>query len=173
MLPRILTFFCHRGISYSMGYNDYGSQGLYESQGRKPVSDSLVWLSIFAVVLVVIGWYGFREGWFAGEATLNGYVVDESEQSVSMATIALLNNKGEQIYTAGLSPDGKFNFDGIKPGKYLLIVNTEFGRYPGGLNVYLKKSDVEEFKVVLPQSWFTEQKTAAQKAAQKRSSGGG
>ncbi len=156
-----------------MGYNDYGSRGLYESQGRKPVSDSVVWLSIFAVFFIVIGWYGLREGWFAGEATLNGYVVDDYEQSVSLATMALLNSRGEQVYTAGLSTDGKFSFDSIKPGKYLLIVNTEFGRYPGGLDVFLKKNDVEEFKVVLPQQWFSEQKAAALKATQKRSSGGG
>jgi hypothetical protein len=154
---------------------NYGSdyQGLYESSSRKSVSDSFVWISILAVVLAVIAWYGIKEGWFAGEASLHGFVVDDYNHAFTMASVALIDSKGDQAYTAGLSSDGKFEFADVKPGKYLLSVNTEYGKIPGGLDVFLKKNGKEEYKVIVPQQWFTEQKTAAQKAAQKQSSGGG
>jgi len=150
-----------------MDYYGYDARGLYEPAERKSGSDSLVWISILAVVLAVIAWYGLREGWFAGEASLRGFVVDDYGHAFTTASVALVDSNGKPTYTTEVTGNGRFEFDGVRPGKYLISVITEFGKFPGGLDVFLKKNSTEEFKVIVPQSWFSQQKLAALKTEKR------
>jgi hypothetical protein len=65
-----------------------------------------------------------------GKGAINGYVISPSEIS-TLGTIIIAAEQGglSKTTTVGLSSDGKYVFENLNPGKYVVIAYLSNGKY--------------------------------------------
>ena len=153
----------------------YVPAGIYEPEEQRSGNDAVLWIVILGVILCAVGWYGMREGWFAGHSSLRGEIVDNYSKSFTSGHLVLMDSRGSKCFETGISGEGTYEFVNIRPGNYDVRLETVYGYYPGSYPVKLRKNKTETIKLFVEQSWLSARKleAAKAKAAGERNSGGG
>ena len=120
---------------------------------RKSWESFAPWLILVAVALVVFTMHANTQGWFAGKATLKGFVSDGYNKLYAFTAVNLIDESGRVAYTATVDRDGFFEVAGADPGVYVIQVNSVNGPYEETCTLYLGRSKTEEISIFLDEDF--------------------
>ena len=79
-----------------------------------------------------------------GQGAINGYVIGSPEFSVLGTIMVAAEQSGQfQTVSIGLEPDGKYVFQDLKPGKYIIIAYFADGKYKVMNNIQVGPDTVQ------------------------------